>query len=860
VLSFAVYFSGIIMTRILSALSLLFFVDCFCSAQSISITSPPAGDMFTVNDQVNAMARYEGRIVLGGHFTALAPTNGGISVLDPVSGNARPGFPSLTYLAAAVDDGQGGWYALGQLDRSQASNQPTHVVHFNPRGEMLDAWECPVRSSIPELVSVRCMAKQGDTLVIGGYFDTVRGVPRRNLALLNLQTHALLPLDLKVDSIVTAVAIDGRRLVIGGVFDSIDGARIPRMAKIDLTTGRPTTWVPSLVGYLNSDPSINVIRRFALHGNILFTQWGDVDIETGEPGAWHPAPEQNSTDSYYFAKISDFSVVDDTIVVAGAFNLMNGAVRHSLAAFDAVTGRLLDWDPNRGWLRPDPKSAFSYADIQAIGLSGRMLFLAGRFERFDTATCNGIVGIDLTSGAIVTRPPALPGQYDLKTIFAANDSGVLAQSLYASIGEPITRRIGFAEFVRSGRELTAWDPDLRSGTIERIGSTARGYLPTARVRTLLIDNGVLYVGGLFDSVGTTLRHCFAAFDLTTHRLLDFDPKVEGGDVWLVKLHDGVLYLAGQFTSVGGQLRHGLAAVDPATGNVLPWDPSPDGLVTSMAFDGERVFVAGQFDTIVGEERSGLAAIDRSSGHLLDQGVSLRPGSRATLVEIVGTRLYLCASGLPDAMMDDATALTLVALDKTTWGSLWPKHRNGYSFLSALSLLARDGTLIAAGSIEYPGNGMSVSVADGLYELDTANGDVIGTGPTTTTSVSESWALVPSGDTLFIGGQFMLLGNRRLTGFTRLDPAGSSRVLSDASESSISLRLFPNPARDRVVVDLPAGASSVRPDYARLIDVFGRVVASAPVIDGRAVLSTDGAPSGAYIVTADGIARSIVIAR
>jgi hypothetical protein len=79
-------------------------------------------------------------------------------------------------------------------------------------------------------------------------------------------------------------------------------------------------------------------------------------------------------------------------------------------------------------------------------------------------------------------------------------------------------------------------------------------------------------------------------------------------VFDIELADGVLYAGGLFNSIGAQTRLRIAALDPSTGIATSWNPGSNGSVTVLAAGGGRVFAGGTFTTIGTSPLSNLVGL------------------------------------------------------------------------------------------------------------------------------------------------------------------------------------------------------------------------------------------------------------
>src|SRR5688572_15253664 len=83
-----------------------------------------------------------------------------------------------------------------------------------------------------------------DHYLIGGDFDLVNGVARRNLARLDANGALDAAWSADTDGAVQALALAGDQLFVGGSFTAVDGAPRVRLAKVDADDGVLASWAP----------------------------------------------------------------------------------------------------------------------------------------------------------------------------------------------------------------------------------------------------------------------------------------------------------------------------------------------------------------------------------------------------------------------------------------------------------------------------------------------------------------------------------------------------------------------------------------------------------------------------------------
>ncbi len=177
--------------------------------------------------------------------------------------------------------------------------------------------------------SVRAMAWNGSTLLLGGDFTQLGPVARSHLAALDPASGLATAWDPQADGSVHALAVDGTTVYVGGSFTALGGNLRVGIGAIDLVTGLPTPWHPGDAG---TQLPVDAIRPF---GNRVyvgggFTTMGGqprrylaaLDASTAAPTAWNPAPDQP-----VLALLSD----EAALYVGGNFHAIGGRAVGGLA-------------------------------------------------------------------------------------------------------------------------------------------------------------------------------------------------------------------------------------------------------------------------------------------------------------------------------------------------------------------------------------------------------------------------------------------------------------------------------------------------------------------------------------------------
>jgi len=175
------------------------------------------------------------------------------------------------------------------------------------------------------------------------------------------------------------------------------------------------------------------------------------------------------------------------------------------------------------------------------------------------------------------------------------------------------KRFGLAAFdTRTGR-LTDWAPQAASGSdfgnVYQLAANRSGSL--------------LYVSGLFNTVGGRARSNFAAVSASTGLATEFAPNPDadshGDSLSVFALTATRVYAWGFYSRIGGRhvkagvLRWYADVLDPRSGKAVASRPMSNDLAREALAVGERVIVSGGFTRLDGKPREGLGSFDARSG-------------------------------------------------------------------------------------------------------------------------------------------------------------------------------------------------------------------------------------------------------
>lgn len=364
--------------------------------------------------RVDALAVQDGKLYVGGWYSALGPSAGGM----------------LRRLATATDIPDGNWL--------------------------------PAPDS-----AVTALATTASAVYLGGPFGFVGNKPRSRAAAVATADAGVLPWQPQPSGTlynggsasVDALLVAGGHVYAGGNFTAIGGHGRTDIAELDLATGSATGWNPSIGGQVRAlapgaDGKLVAGGSFNSTGGVIRHKLAALGPD-GKATAWNPgadAPVAALTPS------PDGSIV----YVGGEFTQAGGAARSHIAAISAATGSPTDFDPapdKRVWqLLPAPDGATLYA-VGAFKTIGQ----SSAFDRPYVAALS-TAGGDPSSW----RPAPDSFVYDLAP---APDWGLLyAGGAFTHIGSQQVQpaRAGAAALTRADGTATDWAPVVAGGAVEAL--------------------------------------------------------------------------------------------------------------------------------------------------------------------------------------------------------------------------------------------------------------------------------------------------------------------------------------------------------------------------------------------------------
>lgn len=410
----------------------------------------------------------------------------------------------------------------------------------------------------------------GGGWVLSGYF-VLRGdaTPTRTLVRLDATGAVVSSWLVTVDGVVSFLAVGGDAVYLGGSLSAVNRTTRKGLAAVDLVTGALLPFEPIRA----DDPNPGFVSDGLLYAGVVYVlgefregvrgpQVASIDLATGtfRPVSTGPV-----------ARVIAMSAVDGTLYLTG-YSTSSASAGAKVAV---ATGVASAWNV----------SASLYVS-QLVATSAAVF---ARAAAPDVAG-NSVVALDPASGVQV-GPPLASGGFAIHLALGAAHlfvSRQLSPGAFDVVALPL-----------AAPAVTAWTV-FASDSVDGVAeSGARLAIAGVRLR----------------SVGGVKRSRLFAMDLRTGRPTSFAPAVSSVSVFALAVVGNVLVTGLQSAEFEGVHEPALAAFDRLSGQSLSWSPVGTGIVFSLAADGRALYVGGNFLLVDGVSRPYLAAISLATGHV-----------------------------------------------------------------------------------------------------------------------------------------------------------------------------------------------------------------------------------------------------
>lgn len=536
---------------------------------------------------------------------------------------------------------------------------------------------------------------------------------------------------------VYSVVRDGDQVFIGGSFTHV-GPNIPYGTALDISSAEPDQKfakpnAPVLDAVTDGQGGWFICGQFTAVGDQIRNGIARINPD----GSLHPWKTNLS------GRVETITIKNDTIYVAGYYTIPLIRINYFVAAVDAATGSKIYWEQTAN------------KHIKVLAASGGRVYLGGLFDSIGGQARSRIAAIDAYTGIPTTWNPGIQGWVGSIAVSGRN---VYVGGGFSSIGGQTRTNIAALDTITGA--ATAWNPIANGG-----------------VSCITINGNIVYTGGSFTSIGGQSRSMIAALDASTGMATSWNPDARGSNssfnyVDGISVSENLVYISGLFSSMGGQPRNNMASVELMTGKVTNWNPPVQAHyktystyvdnygITAIAPNRTKVYVSGEFCSLGGRPRNNLASLDAKTGMLTDWNPNVRHSlSYHCIVEYIKVNkntVYI--TGFFDSV-DNKKRRGMAAIDAVT-GSITSWDPNPYGSVYALAMY--DDKIYAGGLFDSIGG----QPRKNLAILNTTDGKATSWNAQANEMV---WTLVLNGHTLYVGGEFDSIGGLPRGGIAALDP-------------------------------------------------------------------------------------------
>ncbi|MCO5250326.1 MAG: T9SS type A sorting domain-containing protein [Candidatus Kapabacteria bacterium] len=315
----------------------------------------------------------------------------------------------------------------------------------------------------------------------------------------------------------------------------------------------------------------------------------------------------------------------------------------------------------------------------------------------------------------------------------------------------------------------------------------------AVINDLLIKDSILYVVGIFDSVGTIEAKNIAKWNINSRDWQALPIKVNGPIVSIVECNNS-LYIGGNFDTL-------FTANDTIlANNIAYWDGSNwfnlnsglNKVVNGIYAYENEVFVVGEFDTVDNSFAQGIGIWNDSTESWSTFG---QYGPDGEIINVIKTDDGLYFSGYFDSVYTSSGSINAKNIVKWN-GTVWSALDDGID--GHIHRLKSNGTnLIVAGSFAMVEN--DTNYCQNIVKWDGTDWEFFGTG--TNEAVID---VAFKGDSMLVGGVFYFTGDTLATNIGLWYIAPPLQMVkqqpSSLNEHLKMIRVYPNPAKEIVIID------------------------------------------------------------
>lgn len=323
-------------------------------------------------------------------------------------------------------------------------------------------------------------------------------------------------------------------------------------------------------------------------------------------------------------RVNAIQRIGNVVYLAGKFTQVmdhngNTAVRNRLAAFDALTGDLLPWNPNANGV------------VWALDAStdGQIIYVSGAFKKVGGVSHQRVAAVSANgTGAVQAWNPFVDAVVRGVTVSSSNT--VYIGGVFLNVNGVARNRL--AALNGTSGNLLAWNPNsdnlVRAIDLDQtgrviIGGSFQNVGGSAQSRVAILDptSGVAqaFAGPRPTDVVTDIGigDDPTSFYVTFNNVVNAYTSATGarrwtksgdGNVQALEVRDEVLYIGGHFHLFDSQSRVYLASVKTSDGSLTPWTAHANSVlgVFCVEASSDRLYIGGDFTDVSGNPQQHFA--------------------------------------------------------------------------------------------------------------------------------------------------------------------------------------------------------------------------------------------------------------
>jgi len=486
-------------------------------------------------------------------------------------------------------------------------------------------------------------------MYVTGIISSVNGVSRKHVAAFNRYNGTLLPLNPLANSNATSVSkiwVNNNKIYLGGTFSTINSISRNRVCAFDLSTWTLTSWNPNVNYEPNTlifkNQSIYMAGGFTTVNGVAKKYLAKVDTITGVIDLnWNPVA---SSFGMATVGLSGFEY-NNEFIVSGSFVKINNQYHSGIAAIDFTTGNLTG-----NTLNDNHMMGF----VNQILEFGSNRLVVGGYSRFAGKKRLGLAAIDAITGTVLDWNPRLASTQLIPMVYKIQvfNDAVYFSGTFDSVNEQPQRYLSgvdnitgnntlFTPLFNNGiEEIEYYDNELfLAGGFSTVNGVTRNRLcsfnlitnqltnwspsTNASVKDIKVKNNSVYLCGLFTQVNGVARQKIAAIDRTTSALLPWYPQITSiTNANAMLILDTTVLIGGRFNSYIANGTNYLQEFSLSSGalinnnydfNFFPNYGTPGCGVDALAKTNNFLLVGGIFAGINGSNHHNLSILS-----LIDQ--------------------------------------------------------------------------------------------------------------------------------------------------------------------------------------------------------------------------------------------------